>query len=58
MKKEIVIILLCLAIIFMLVNKTKNKFIYVNNDKLNICQKCAIINDNYYCQVYGMESDK
>lgn len=58
MKKEIAIITLCLIIIFMLVNNAKNKFVYVENKELNICQKCAVIDGNYYCQTYGMESDK
>ena len=60
MKKTIVLITLCLLISLMLIIKFKNKTVYVNNEKLKICQKCIVINDKYYCQVYGINegSDK
>lgn len=51
--KNVAIILLCLTIIIMLVIKVRNKFVYVENENEHICQKCVIIDDNYYCQTYG-----
>ena len=57
MKKEIIIIVLCLVVLGLII-KARNKFTYIENKDLNICQKCAIIDGNYYCQTFGMESDK
>ena len=57
MKKNIIIIILCLMIVFIILCKTKNNFVYVDDGKL--CKKCVIIDSVYYCETYGVkESDK
>ena len=58
MKKDYLkyIIIILLLIILILVIKTK--VVYVKNDNLHICQKCVIMNGNYYCQTYGLKEDK
>lgn len=59
MKRNVIILILCLIIGCILIYKLSNKFVYVNNTKLNICQKCVVIKGNHYCETYGVkESDK
>lgn len=57
MKKEILIYIfitiLSLIIAFAILCKNKNKFVYVDNKEKHICQKCVIIDNQYYCQTFG-----
>ena len=48
--KNILLIVLCVIIILMLIVKDKNKFVYVENEKKHYCQKCVIVDNEYYCQ--------
>lgn len=50
------IIIFLLLIILIIVIKTK--VVYVKNKNLHICQKCVIINGNYYCHTFGLKEDK
>ena len=57
--KSILIITLCVAIVFILLIKKQNKFVYVEDDKQGKCYKCVIVDNKYYCQTFiSKESEK
>lgn len=62
MKKNILkialILIALLIIIFALFYKKKHKFVYVENKKEHVCQKCVIIDNQYYCQTFGVKESK
>ena len=63
MKKEIIknilIIVLCLIIGFVIIYKKKNKFVYIEDEKRSKCYRCVIIDNQYFCEVsIEKESDK
>ena len=55
MKKDIFkyLTIFLLIITMVLIIKNIKHYVYIENKDLNICQKCLIVNDSYYCQVYG-----
>lgn len=42
-----------LVITIILIIRNMKSYVYIENKQLHICQKCIVINNEYYCQIYG-----
>ena len=59
MKKNILkytfLLVALIVIAITILYKKKYKFVYIENEKQKICQKCIIIDNQYYCQTFNLK---